>query len=161
MERDAGFHLKAQLCLLTADFIFYVTNHLIVQEKESGQFLYENRFMSDLRGRRIRRDFQNHVFACLQMMPEIRVALFGANPNRKFMDWGAPACERGTLLGFFCCFFFKCRPPPVNVLKRDELLLLWCIICHFMCTAGRDRSCDLTLHQQLELLVYILVSFLV
>lgn len=86
MERDAGFHLKAQLCLLTADFIFYVTNHLIVQEKESGQFLYENRFMSDLRGRRIRRDFQNHVFACLQMMPEIRVALFGANPNRKFMD---------------------------------------------------------------------------
>lgn len=23
-----------------------------------------------------------------QMMPEIRVTLFGANPNRKFMDWG-------------------------------------------------------------------------
>lgn len=24
-----------------------------------------------------------------QMMPEIRVSLFGANPNRKFMDWEA------------------------------------------------------------------------
>lgn len=61
------------------------------------------------------------------------------------------------------CFLFSnvVIPPPVNGLKRDELLLLlWCIICNFLCIAGRDRSCRLTLHQQLELLVYITVSFL-
>lgn len=29
---------------------------------------------------------KNHEILCLQMMPEIRVALFGANPNRKFLD---------------------------------------------------------------------------
>lgn len=111
----------------------------------------------------IRRDYQksrNHVFACLQMMPEIRVALFGANPNRKFMDWGAPACERGTLLVFYFLFSNVVIPPPVNILKTDELLL-WCIIGNFLCIAGRDRSCCLTLHQQLELLVYITVSFFI
>lgn len=162
MERDTGWLLKAQLCLLTAEFMFYVTNHLIGQEKGSGPVLYENRFMSGLRGGGVWRDYhksRNHVFACVQMMPEIRVALFGANPNRKFMDWGVQACDRRTLLVFNFLFSNIVIPPPVNVLKRDELL--WCIICNFLCIAGRDRSCRLTLHQQLELVVYITVSFFI
>lgn len=74
MERDAGWLLEAQLCLLTAEFMFYVTNHLVGQEKAMD---HENSFTGIIK---------NQEIMCLQMMPEIRVALFGANPNRKFMD---------------------------------------------------------------------------
>lgn len=46
----AGWLLKAQLCLLTAEFLFNVANHLIGQEKGREPILYENRFLSLMGG---------------------------------------------------------------------------------------------------------------
>lgn len=64
MERNAGRLLKAQLCLLTAECVFHLTNHLIGQEKGSGPVLYGSRFL--LGGGRNPKDDQkppNPVFA--------------------------------------------------------------------------------------------------
>lgn len=99
MERDARRLLKAQLCPFTAELTFYATSPRIVWKARSGPVLYGNRFTSyliKLKPEGLTRKSRNHtcvfvcvcvrVCVCLQMMPEIRVALFGANPNRKFMD---------------------------------------------------------------------------
>lgn len=71
---------------------------------------------------------------CLQMMPEIRVALFGANPNRKFNDWAPPAV---LLTKKTSCYFLFCHIIPFCLWKRDALLSCDVLLYLFFC-ALRD-----------------------
>lgn len=90
-----------------------------------------------------------YVFLCLQMMPEIRVALFGANPNRKFLDWAAPMC---ILLFIFYFVIWKKKENVIPLVcetnsrcKRDMHCCCVMYRCIFLCIKGHDSRCISTL----------------
>lgn len=90
-----------------------------------------------------------YVFLCLQMMPEIRVALFGANPNRKFLDWAAPMC---ILLFIFYFVIWKRKKNVIPLVcetnsrcKRDMHCCCVMYRCIFLCIKGHDSRCISTL----------------
>lgn len=88
------------------------------------------------------------------MMPEVRVALFGANPNRKFLDWKAPAYQRRTPLLFFIFCQMKAVIPLVCEMsfRRKRVVVVWCVAVFFLCIKGPDRRCDFRL--QTVVMVY-------
>lgn len=106
------------------------------------------------------------VFPCLQMMPEIRVALFGANPNRKFLDWVAPLYQGKTLLFIFYFVIWKtsflCLWNEFLMQKR-RIVVVWCIAV-FSCAlrdmidaaAQRYRCASWVLHSCNELFTLLL-----
>lgn len=70
--------------LYNADGKIKVSNTLesrldLLAQQVHGNSKHQTRFQIDW--------YADIIFILFQMMPEIRVALFGANQNRKFMDW--------------------------------------------------------------------------
>lgn len=79
----------------------------------------------------------NHTACILQMMPEIRVALFGANPNRKFMDWAPRLHHRRPLLFILTVFYF------ILLFLGFFFIIFWGNNKSFLCLWKRfqKRSC--------------------
>ena len=89
----------------------------------------------------------------LQMMPEIRVALFGANPNRKFLDWEPPLYLRQTLLFIFYFVIWKTSFLYVwNEISDAEETHCCCVMycCIYLFTKGQYWSCSSTLQMCME-----------
>lgn len=93
-------------------------------------------------------------------MPEIRVALFGANPNRKFLDWESAVLEEEKtlkntkkLLLFLCCdrndiIPFVCEEKKKFRCKQRRIVVVWwCIVVFYLCIKGHDRRCSSTLEK--------------
>lgn len=87
------------------------------------------------------------VSLCSQMMPEIRMTLFGANPNRKFMDWAAATRlqKRKTSSIYFLFLWqkmkFLCLWKQSSAAIPTEKRLcdvVWCVAVMFPCVKGRD-----------------------